>query len=151
MQKGKPRFCVDLREVNSKTTSDQYALPRQDTIFRSIGRAMFFSTLDCNKGYYQFGLTPRARLLTVFITEDGFWEYIPTPFGLKNALSHFQRIMDAILSNYRWDFAIAIFSQTFDEHLENWSHSRADEISLLLRQHRGSWSSYLTPQSLDAI
>src|SRR5438046_2419589 len=76
IQKGKPRFCVDLREVNSKMTPDRYALPWQDMIFRAIGRAMFFSTLDCNKGYHQFGLTARARLLTAFVTEDGFWEYI---------------------------------------------------------------------------
>jgi hypothetical protein len=127
IQKGKPRFCIDLREVNSKTTPDRYALPRQDTIFRAIGRAMFFSTLDCNKGYHQFGLTPHARLLTAFVTKDGFWEYIRMPFGLKNALAHFQRTMDAILGKYRWDFALAyiddivIFSQTFDEHLEHCS------------------------------
>src|SRR5438046_10344454 len=90
---GKPRFCVDLREVNSKTTPDRYALPRQDTIFRSIGHSMFFSTMDCNKGYHQFGLTARARLLTAFVTEDGFWEYIRMPFGLKHTPAHFQRTM----------------------------------------------------------
>jgi hypothetical protein len=105
-------------------TPDRYTLPRQDTIFRSIERAMFFSTLDCNKGYHQFGLTPHARLLTAFVTEDGFREYIRIPFGLKNAPAHFQRTMDAILSNCRWDFALAyigdivIFSQTFGEHIQ---------------------------------
>lgn len=86
IQKGKSRFCVDLREFNSKT-SDRYVLLRQDSIFRSIGHA----TWDCNKGYHQFGLTLRARLLTVFVTKHIFWKYIRMSLDLKNASTHFQR------------------------------------------------------------
>ena len=123
VQKGKPRFCIDLREVNSKTTPDRYSLPRQDSIFRALTGAVYFSTMDCNKGYHQFGLTERARKLTAFVTEDGFWEYIRMPFGLKNAPAHFQRTIDAILGIYRWDFALAyiddiiVYSKTFEEHI----------------------------------
>ena len=127
IQKDKSRFCIDLREVNSKMISDWYILSRQDTIFRSIGRAMFFSTLNYNKDYHQFELTTRARLLIIFIIEDEFWEYIHISFDLKNASTHFQWIMNVILSNYRWDFILAyiddimIFSQIFDEYLEYYS------------------------------
>ena len=79
--------------------------------------------MDCNKGYHQFGLTDRARKLTAFVTEDGLWEYVRMPFGLKNAPAHFQRTIDAILGVYRWDFALAyiddiiVYSKTFEEHL----------------------------------
>jgi hypothetical protein len=127
IQKGKPRFCIDLREVNSKTKPDQYALPRQDTIFRALTGAMFFSTMDCNKGYHQFSLTPRSRQLTAFVTEDGFWEWIRMPFGLKNTPAHFQQTIDAVLGIYRWDCAltfiddIIVYSKTTDEHLQHCS------------------------------
>ena len=123
IQKGKPRFCVDFREINSKTKPDRYALPGQDSIFRTLAGAIYFTLLDANKGYHQFGLTKRAKVLTAFITEDGIWVYKRLPFGLKNAPAHFQRTIDTILGQYRWPFAMAyiddiiIFSKTFAEHL----------------------------------
>ena len=61
VQKGKPRFCIDLREVNSKTVADRYALPKQDSVFRSLTGALYFTIVDANKGYYQFGLTDGGK------------------------------------------------------------------------------------------
>lgn len=52
IQKGKPRFCVDLREVNSKMVADRYALPKQDSIFRALVKAVYFSIIDANRGYH---------------------------------------------------------------------------------------------------
>lgn len=60
IQKGKPRYCVELREVNSKTIADRYALPKQDSIFRARSGVNYFSVIEANKGYYQFGLTGGA-------------------------------------------------------------------------------------------
>ena len=126
MQKGRPRFCVDLRQVNEITEADRYAIPHQDNIFASLIGAMFFSHLDLNKGYHQVELDEESRKLTAFITEEfGLWEYLRVPFGLKNAPSFFQRIMDELLQRYRFDFVLAylddivIFSKTFDEHLHH--------------------------------
>lgn len=122
-QKGKARFCLDLREVNSQVKADRYMIPRQDNIFASLSGSLFFSTLDCNKGYHQIGLTPRSRRFFAFITEDGTFHYLRVPFGAKTAPAHFQRTMDRILSKYRCDFALAylddivIYSRTFEQHL----------------------------------
>jgi hypothetical protein len=123
-QKGKPRFCVDLRKVNEATESDKYSLPRQDDIFSALAGAIYFSVVDCNKGYHQCDLDEESRKLTAFTTEDyGLWEYLRVPFGLKNAPGFFQRVMDNILGKYRWDFVLAyiddvvIFSKSFEEHL----------------------------------
>ena len=125
-QKEKPRFCVDLREVNSKTEIDRYPIPRQDNIFARLKGAKYMSTLDAFVGYHQVELEEESRHLTAFITEDdGLWEYLRVPFGLKNAPAFFQRCIDEILGNYRWDFVLAyiddivIFSNTFEEHLDH--------------------------------
>lgn len=61
VQKGKLRFCIDLREVNSKTVADRYPLPKQDSVFRSLTGALYFTIVDANKGYYQFGLTDGSK------------------------------------------------------------------------------------------
>jgi hypothetical protein len=87
--------------------------------------AIYFSLIDANKGYYQFGLSRGSRRYTVFVTEDGFWEFRRIPFGLKNAPAHFQRAIDTILSSYRFEFALAfiddivIYSKSLDDHLKH--------------------------------
>ena len=122
VQKGKPRFCVDLREINSKTAADRYALPKQDSVFRALAGAIRFSIVDANKGYYQFGMSLGSRRYTAFVTEDGFWEFRRVPFGLKNAPAHFQRSIDIILGSYRYEFALAfiddivIYSRNLFDH-----------------------------------
>jgi hypothetical protein len=50
---GTVQFCVDYRRVNSLTIREQYALPRMDDCFDSLGEARVFSTLDANSGYWQ--------------------------------------------------------------------------------------------------
>ena len=126
MQHGKPRFYVDLREVNAKTITDKYALSRQDVIFASLGDCLFFTGLDNNKGYHQLRVGKESRKYTAFVTEDhGFWQFIRIPFGLKNAPAHFQRVVDIILRRFRWDFVliyiddIIIYSKTWEDHLKH--------------------------------
>lgn len=125
MQNGKARFCVDLRHVNSQVVADRYVVPRQDSIFSALSGCILFTTLDANKGFHQIGLTPRSRKFTCFVTEDGQWHYKRVPFGLKTAPTHYQRVIDRILSRFRWDFALAyiddivIFSRSFEEHIEH--------------------------------
>jgi len=125
IQHGKPRFCVDLREVNSKIASDRYALPKQDMIFAALIGAIFFTILDANRGYHQFGLTLRSRKFTAFTTDFGLFEFKRVPFGLKTAPAHFQRAIDIILGSMRWDFALAyiddiiVYSKTLEEHVEH--------------------------------
>jgi len=125
-QKDKARFCIDLREVNSKTETDRYAIPRQDWIFSSLKGARYFAILDTNKGYHQFELDEQSCKFTAFITEDyGLWEWIRVCFGLKNAPAFFQRCIDQILKRLGFEFVLAymddliIFSKTFEEHLQH--------------------------------
>jgi len=71
------------------------------------------------------GVHEDSRKFTGFVTEDGFYECLRVPFGLKNAPSHFQRVVDSILGMYRLDFALAyiddiiIYSKTLEEHLDH--------------------------------
>ena len=43
---GSLRFCIDWRELNSKTRKDAYMLPRFDDIMDSLVGATYFSKLD---------------------------------------------------------------------------------------------------------
>jgi Reverse transcriptase (RNA-dependent DNA polymerase) len=121
------QHCIDLREVNSKTVADRYALPKQDSIFRALVGSIYFSIIciDANKGYHQFCLTLGSCRYTAFVTDDGFYEFRRVPFGLKNAPAHFQRSIDTILGSYRYEFALAfiddivIYSRSLEDHLSH--------------------------------
>ncbi|MBW0534178.1 hypothetical protein O181_073893 [Austropuccinia psidii MF-1] len=53
--------------------------------------------MDALKGFQQNVLTPKAKKLLRIITHCGIYEYLRIPFGIKNAPSHYQRMMNAIL------------------------------------------------------
>lgn len=64
------------------------------------------------------------RCKTAFVTPDGLFEFDRMPFGLCNAPSTFQRLMDRILSQLKWTSCIVhlddvlVFGRTFTEHHE---------------------------------
>ncbi|MBW0486185.1 hypothetical protein O181_025900 [Austropuccinia psidii MF-1] len=52
--------------------------------------------MDALKGFHQNILTPRAKKLLRIITHCGIYEYLGMPFGIKNAPSHYERMMNKI-------------------------------------------------------
>lgn len=60
---------------------------------------------------------------TAFSTENGHYEFLRMPFGLKNAPSTFQRVMDNILRGIQNEKClvylddIIIFSTSLQEHI----------------------------------
>ena len=79
---GTLRFCVDYRRLNSVTIKDRYPLPRMEDCLDSLGEAQFFSTLDCNWGFWQIPLHEQDRHKTAFTTFAGPYQYKRMPFGL---------------------------------------------------------------------
>lgn len=122
---GSMRPCVDFRALNAATKKDVYPLPRIDETLDCLGNSMFFSTLDLASGYWQVELEEKSREMTAFGTRKGLFEFTVMPFGLCNAPSTFQRLMDLVLSGHQFDFCvvylddIVVFSKSFDEHLKH--------------------------------
>lgn len=119
------RLVIDYRKINEKTISDRYPIPNISDILDKLGRCMYFSTLDLASGFHQIEMNSRDIQKTAFTVEGGHYEYIRMPFGLKNAPSTFQRVMDSVLKDcigkiclvYLDD--IIIYSTSLQEHLGN--------------------------------
>ena len=122
---GSTRMCTDYRQVNSKTIKDSYPLPRLDDIIDSIGEAKFVTKIDLLKGYYQIELTDKAKVISAFITPFGLFQYKVMPFGMTNAPSTFQRLINEIIRDLEGVFAylddIVVISDTWEEHLRRLS------------------------------
>lgn len=119
------RLVVDYRKLNEKTVGDRYPIPNITDILDKLGRCMYFSTLDLASGFHQIEVNERDIQKTAFNVDSGHYEFVRMPFGLKNAPSTFQRVMDNILREhigkrclvYMDD--IIVFSTSLQEQIQN--------------------------------
>ena len=121
---GTLRCCTDYRQLNAVTRKDVYPLPRINDCLDAMASASLFSTFDLRSSYHQVEVALQDRDKTTFICPRGMYRYKTMPFGLCNAPSTFQRLMDVALSGLHLEVClvylddIIIFSKSVDEHLE---------------------------------
>ncbi len=116
------RLCVDYRKLNTVTTPDPYYIPTVDELISKVGEAAFLTKLDLAKGFYQVPVQESDKEKTAFITPWGKFQFTKMPFGLRNAPSTFQRLMDCVLAGMT-SHAVAyiddilVFSKDWKSHL----------------------------------
>ncbi|KAE8184281.1 hypothetical protein A4X06_0g7560 [Tilletia controversa] len=111
-QYNKWRFCVDYRQLNAVTVADRSPLPTTDAVFHTLMGKSCFSSLDAIRGYHQMMVKPEDRWKTAFVCHRCLFQYKTVPFGLRNAPSGFQRLMDKILGELRWKEAVVYIDDT---------------------------------------
>ncbi|MBW0475235.1 hypothetical protein O181_014950 [Austropuccinia psidii MF-1] len=121
----KSRLCGDFRALNNYTKADRYPIPRIPHALGKLEKAKYITKMDCMKGSHKNGVKPNSMKLLRIIFHMGIYEYTRMPFGIKNAPSHFQRMMDTIFQDeilegwmvvYGDD--IIIYSETWEDHLK---------------------------------
>ncbi|WVZ93030.1 hypothetical protein U9M48_039053 [Paspalum notatum var. saurae] len=109
------RFCVDYRALNTKTIKDEFPIPVVEELLDKLRGAMFFTKLDMRFGYHQ----------TAFRTHQGLFKFLLMSFGLTNAPTTFQALMNDVLMPFPRRFMlvffddILIYSSSWSEHLRH--------------------------------
>ena len=89
---------------------------KKDSLINSMQGCKYFSQLDCKSGFCQIRLEEDNKPWTTFSCPCGLYEWNVMPFGLKNALHIFQRMMDNIFGKYSFILVyiddILVFSYT---------------------------------------
>ncbi|MBW0530287.1 hypothetical protein O181_070002 [Austropuccinia psidii MF-1] len=90
----KSRMVGDLRALSTYNIPDRYPIQKIQIALMQISQAVYISTMDALKGFHQNVVTPRERKYLRIIVNCGFYEDLRIPFGIKNAPSHFHRMMN---------------------------------------------------------
>ncbi|MBW0587375.1 hypothetical protein O181_127090, partial [Austropuccinia psidii MF-1] len=122
------RMVGDFRALNTYTIPDRYPIPRIHETLTQLSKARFITSMDALKGFHQNILTPHSRKLLRIIAHCGIYEYLRMPFGIKNAPSHYQRMMNTIFPHELSEGWLIIYiddiiicSETWQLHLERLS------------------------------
>ncbi|PAA77512.1 hypothetical protein BOX15_Mlig028235g4 [Macrostomum lignano] len=122
---GEFRFCCDFRQLNNKTKKDSFPLPLIQESLESLAGNMYFSTLDMVGAYWSVKVRETDREKLAFRTHDGLFQWKVLPFGVTNGPACFQRIMQKILGDYAYKFALLYLDdvictgRNFEEMLRN--------------------------------
>ena len=97
-------ICVDLRWLNKVMLTDLFLTPFADEILNEVAGHECYSLTDGLTGYNQVAIAKEDQHKTTFVTEWGCFQYTMMPFGLKNALVIFSRVVVATFKDFIQNF-----------------------------------------------
>ncbi|MBW0576989.1 hypothetical protein O181_116704 [Austropuccinia psidii MF-1] len=114
----------DLRALNIFTIPDRYPIPRINETLTQLSDAKLIKAMNALEGVHQNFLTYNAKKLLRIMIHCGIIEYLRILFGMKNAPSHYQRMINTIFPEGLSEGWLIIYiddiivcSETWDGHL----------------------------------
>jgi len=106
-----------LKRTLSSLPDIQYALD-------NLRGSKYYATIDLLSGYWQMGLTERAKERSAFCTRRGLFQFTRIPFGLSGAPGSFFCLIQFVLREHLWTIClfylddIVVFAKSPRELLE---------------------------------
>lgn len=98
---------------------------RIDESLDALAGASWFSTLDIVSGYWQCEMEEEDKPKTAFTSHMGLFQFQVLSYGISNAPSCYERLMELVLRGLRWENClcylddIIVFGSSFEQAVEN--------------------------------
>ncbi|MBW0524223.1 hypothetical protein O181_063938 [Austropuccinia psidii MF-1] len=132
----KSKMVGEFRELNTYTVPDRYPVPRIQETVTQLSKATYITSMDALKGFYQDVFTSKARKVLRIITHCGIYEYIIMPFGIENALSHYQRMINTIFPTELPEGWLIIYIEDIIICSDSWS-LHLERLAIIIDQAEG--------------
>jgi len=120
-----PRPTINLIWLNKHLIQEQYPSMSIKDCVNALKGAVYKSTIDLTKAFYNIVIDPKDRWKTAFRTHRELLEFVRLPQGAANAPKACQHLTDIICGMYKLIFLtnylddLLCYSKTFDEHLDH--------------------------------
>jgi hypothetical protein len=116
---------VDYRKLNASTIRNKFPMPIIDEFLDEIVGANYFTKLDLNVVFHQIRMEQQDEFKATFKTRHGHFQFRVMSFGLTNAPTTFQCLMNSIFAPLMRKFVlvfmddILIYNSTMEEHIDH--------------------------------
>ena len=118
------RYAIDYRRLNQVTVRDQYPTPVPEEILARMNGAALFTSMDAQKAFHQVPVAEDTQPMLAFHSGHRLLTWRRMPFGGKNSVACWQRIVDDALQGLE-------FAQAFADDVVVWSDG--DEVEHMRR------------------
>lgn len=117
-------MVINYKSLNTALRCITYPIPNKKDLLQLLYAATIFSKLNVKSRFWKIQIDPRDQYKIAFTVPFGQYKWNVTLFGLKNAPSNFQKIMNDIFNPFSKFIIVNIhdvlvFSTSIDQYFKH--------------------------------